>query len=101
MTHDRANDHARLRRLLRAGDLAAAEALARALADSHPNDAEAFHLLGLVAFRAGRLDEAIAHLTRAIAVAPAPRRGHHYRLGEMFRAAGGERLNDAIDAFRR
>ncbi|WP_294534481.1 tetratricopeptide repeat protein [uncultured Rhodoblastus sp.] len=52
-----------------------------------PGNAEAAHLLGLIAHEAGKLSEAIAHLRRAIALAPETAL-YHANLGEMCRLAG-------------
>ena len=54
-----------------AGQLAQAEARYRELLAADPDNAEALHLLGMLAHQTGRADEAIALLRRAVALAPA------------------------------
>jgi predicted O-linked N-acetylglucosamine transferase (SPINDLY family) len=58
------------KRLLLRGDLVRAGSVAEHLTGANPRYAEAWHLLGLVAARANRLDAAIAHLQRAVELGP-------------------------------
>jgi len=82
----------------RHGYLTDADELARAAAAAQPDNAEAAHMLGIIAYQSGKLTEAIAHLRRAIAIVPKVAR-YHANLGEMFRLAG--RLDEALVAGRR
>jgi tetratricopeptide (TPR) repeat protein len=70
----------------RAGQLGAAEELSRAAWAAAPS-ADAAHALGIIAFQAGRLDEAIDHLRDAIARDDGVAL-YHANLGEMLRLAG-------------
>jgi Tfp pilus assembly protein PilF len=71
----------------RAGRLSDAEAGCRAVLARDPNDADALHLLGVVAHESGRHADAIVLISRAIAIqgeAPA----YHCDLAAACRAAG-------------
>ena len=57
-------------RLLREGELRRGEAALRALLEAHPSEARARLLLGSACASAGRLEEAIGHLARALQDAP-------------------------------
>jgi tetratricopeptide (TPR) repeat protein len=74
------------------GRLAAAEALCRQILAQQPENAEALHILGLVAWQAGRLNDAGALLSRSCALRPnyAPT---HNNLGGFLLALG--RIDDA------
>jgi Flp pilus assembly protein TadD len=54
----------------RAGRLREAEAACRKVLERNPGDAEALHLRGVLAHRAGRNDAAIKYIGRAIALVP-------------------------------
>jgi tetratricopeptide (TPR) repeat protein len=78
--------------------LADAEELARRAATAEPDNAEAAHMLALIAHQSGKGAEAIEHLRRAIAINPnVPL--YHANLGEMCRLAG--RTDEAVAAGRR
>jgi tetratricopeptide (TPR) repeat protein len=80
------------------GFLGEAEELYRRVLAADPANAEAWHLLGIVAQQSGRLTEAIEHLRRAISLQPdVPL--YHANVGEMCRLAG--RIDDAIASARR
>jgi tetratricopeptide (TPR) repeat protein len=82
----------------RAGRLREAETLSRNAMEAAPGSAEAAHQLGLIAYQSSKLDEAIAHLRRAIALdAGVPI--YHANLGEMCRLAS--RPQEAIAHGRR
>jgi len=57
-------------RYLLAGDLARAEAVSRRVLDTEPANCEARHLLGIIAYRAGRLNHALEELNTAISLDP-------------------------------
>jgi tetratricopeptide (TPR) repeat protein len=76
-----------------AGKLAEAEMLARRVLDAEPGNAEAFHLLGIVAHQSGNLAHAIEHVKRATQLAPGVAL-YHANLGEMCRLA--KRTDEAI-----
>ncbi len=82
----------------RQGFLADADDLSRRAAAAEPDNAEAEHMLGIIAHQSGKLDEAIAHLRRAISLKPDVAL-YHANLGEMCRLAG--RTDDAVAAGRR
>ncbi len=82
----------------RSGFLADAADLARQAAAAAPNNAEAWHALGIVAHQSGKTGEALEHLERAIAIDPNVAL-YHANLGEMRRQMG--LVNEAIIAGRR
>ena len=82
----------------RHGFLADADELTRRAAAAEPGNAEAVHMLGIIAHQSGKTAEAIEQLRRAIAISPnVPL--YHANLGEMCRLAG--RIDEAIAAGRR
>ena len=82
----------------RHGFLADADELARRAAAAEPDNAEAIHMLGIIAHQSGKTADAIEHLRRAIAIRPDVAL-YHANLGEMCRLAG--RVDDAVAAGRR
>ncbi|BCA54008.1 hypothetical protein W02_11480 [Nitrospira sp. KM1] len=63
-----------------------------------PRHAEAFHLLGLIAYRLNRLDDAISYLVRAIEYGPsAP--VYRFNLGILLQKAG--RLEEAVTTYKK
>jgi tetratricopeptide (TPR) repeat protein len=82
----------------RQGFLADADDLARRAAEAEPDNAEAAHMLGLIAHQSGKLEEAIEHLRRAVTLATDVAL-YHANLGEMCRLAG--HTDEAIAAGRR
>jgi tetratricopeptide (TPR) repeat protein len=82
----------------RHGFLADADELVRRAIAEEPGNAEAHHMLGIIAHQSGKLPEAIEHLRRATALAPG--QAHYFaNLGEMCRLAG--RTEEAIVAGNR
>ena len=82
----------------RRGFLADADELTRRAAQAEPDNAEAAHMLGLIAHQSGKNAEAIEHLRRAITIKPDISL-YHANLGEMCRLSG--RTEEAIAAGRR
>ncbi len=82
----------------RLGFLADADELTRRAMSAEPDNAEAVHMLGIVAHQSGKLNEAIEHVRRAATIKPDVAL-YHANLGEMCRLAG--RLEEAIAAGRR
>jgi tetratricopeptide (TPR) repeat protein len=82
----------------RHGFLADADDLTRRAAAAAPDNAEAEHMLGIIAHQSGKLGDAIDHVRRAIAIKPDVAL-YHANLGEMCRLAG--RVDEAIAAGRR
>jgi tetratricopeptide (TPR) repeat protein len=82
----------------RHGFLADADDLSRRAIAAEPDNAEAAHMLGIIAHQSGKLAEAIEHVRRAIAIKPDVAL-YHANLGEMCRLAG--RVDEAIEAGRR
>ena len=82
----------------RAGRLREAEAIYRRVLQEQPRNAEALHLLGVVAYQSGHVDDSIRLISQAIAVAP-DRAQFHANLGLAFAAAG--RYDRAVAAFER
>jgi tetratricopeptide (TPR) repeat protein len=81
-----------------AGYVGRAEELCRSALAAEPDNADAAHLLGIIAHQSGRLGEAIEHVGRAVELAPdVPL--YHANLGEMCRLAG--RSDEALVHGRR
>jgi tetratricopeptide (TPR) repeat protein/SAM-dependent methyltransferase len=83
---------------MQAGQLAEAERLCRAILAASPNDAPTIHLLGFIAHKAGRHQEAIDLIGNAIAL-DENNADCHFNIGLALMAAG--RLNDAATHFGR
>ena len=80
------------------GNLADAERIYRQILALDPRHADSLHLLGVIAFHAGRPDAARELIQRAIAVNPsAPE--YHSNLGNILEASGS--LEEAIASYRR
>lgn len=82
----------------RAGRLARAKDTLEKLLCSHPNNADALHLLAAIAFRSGYVDAAVALATRAVESAPNVAR-FHCDLGNLLKTQG--RIDDAIHSYQR
>ena len=82
----------------RAQRIRLAEQTARQVIDAYPGNADAASLLGIVAFRSGRPQEAIEWMERAVAGNPTAA-GLYGNLCEMYRQAG--QSEKAIEAGRR
>jgi tetratricopeptide (TPR) repeat protein len=82
----------------RHGFLADADDLVRRASSAEPDNAEAAHMLGIIAHQSGKNAEAIEHVRRAIAITPNVAL-YHANLGEMCRLAG--RVDEAVAAGRR
>ena len=67
----------------RHGFLADADELTRRAAAADPDNAEAAHMLGIIAHQSGKTAEAIDHIRRAIAIKPDVAL-YHANLGEMY-----------------
>jgi predicted O-linked N-acetylglucosamine transferase (SPINDLY family) len=81
-----------------AGRLEAAEAIYRRILQADPEQADALHLLGLVAYRLGRYEQAVDCMGRAIAHRPQVA-VMHSNLGAAYRAWG--KLDEAVACCRR
>jgi len=88
----------RAEQMRRLGLLAEADKLSRRAVAAEPDNAEAEHMLGIIAHQSGKAAEAIEHLRRAIALNPNAAL-YHANLGEMYRLAG--RTEEAIAVARR
>jgi tetratricopeptide (TPR) repeat protein len=82
-------------RLQRLGRHAQAEAIYRAVLQDQPNNAIAWHNLGLIAAQAGAADSAIALFRRAVGHAPGEAR-FHANLAQALRGAG--QFDEAVAA---
>jgi tetratricopeptide (TPR) repeat protein len=82
----------------RHGFLADADDLARRALAAEPANAEAEHMLGIIAHQSGKLAPAIEHVRRAATLKPDVAL-YHANLGEMCRLAG--RIDEAIASGRR
>jgi predicted O-linked N-acetylglucosamine transferase (SPINDLY family) len=80
-----------------AGQLAEAEALYRQILAIQPNQADALHLLGMVAHQCARHDLAVNLIGRALVVNPGLAAAYS-NLGEAYRSLG--RVEEAIHAYR-
>lgn len=85
-------------RLFRGGDLPGAEAAARAVLAGEPRNAQALHILALVAARTGRTDAALEILDQAADADPADPSIHNSRGSLLFQL---DRVAEAEPAFRR
>ena len=80
-----------------AGKLELAEAGYRKLLEQNPDNADAIHLLGVIFFQKGNLEEARKHLVRAIALNNRVAL-YHANLGRIEKARG--EISSAITAYR-
>jgi len=84
--------------LHQAGDLRSAETIYQEILAAEPRNADALHLVGVIALHRRRFQEAADWLEQAIAVDP--RQALYFsNLGTAYRSLG--RLDEAMDAFRR
>ncbi len=79
------------------GQLTEAENLYRQIIEHEPNQVDAWHLWGVAAHQAGRHEEAVAHIERALAIG-GPNALFLNHLGAAY--AGLGRQDDAENAFR-
>ncbi|HYC02635.1 MAG TPA: tetratricopeptide repeat protein [Azospirillaceae bacterium] len=89
--------HGEIARLIQAGRLEEARAACREAVDRDPGDGHAWHLLGLIAFRAGDALEALGHFDRAVTAMPDQPAFHNNRGALLY---AGRRYAQAADAFR-
>jgi tetratricopeptide (TPR) repeat protein len=82
----------------RAGRLQAAENIYRQILEVEPRQADALHLLGLVAHQLGKHEAAAAWIERAIGI-KADEAAFHNSLGAAYR--GSHRLPEAVACYRR
>ncbi len=81
-----------------AGRLDAAERLLGHILTAYPSQTDSLHLMGLIAFRRGKVEQAAVAMERALATGPA--KGAHLRnIAEVYRLLG--RLDEAVVAARR
>jgi len=82
----------------RNGDLAGAKAAYEAVLEAEPDNPDAHHLIGMIAYQTGNVETAIEHLQQAIAAQPD---NPHFQLnfGEALRANG--QADAAMAAYRR
>lgn len=83
---------------LRAGRLGEAEALCRQVMAEAPDDAQALHLLGVIACQCTRFDEALVLFERTIAIDGADAAFHNSRGSLLYQL---DRLAEAEPSFRR
>jgi Tfp pilus assembly protein PilF/2-polyprenyl-3-methyl-5-hydroxy-6-metoxy-1,4-benzoquinol methylase len=83
---------------LQSGDLAQAERTCRDLLALVPDHCDGLHLLGIIAHKAGRNDDAVALIRRALAIVP-HNPDAHFNLAQVLRGLG--RLDDAVTHFNR
>jgi Flp pilus assembly protein TadD len=81
-----------------AGDLERAELLFRQILTQNPRDAEAWHLLAVIAIRLGRAGEAVDPVTKALKI---DRRNHFYLNTFGIAQAEMRQLDEAARWFRR
>src|SRR3989344_1478676 len=80
------------------GDLNGAEFLYRRILEEYPNNADSWHLLGLVAYQTGRYEEAIKNIKKAISV-NTNQALFYSNLGMAYDAVGRE--DDAAENFHK
>ena len=85
-------------RLHNSGDLANAERIYREILSVDPNHADSIHLLGVIAFHAGRPDVARQLIQHAVALNPAAPE-YYSNLGNVLKEAGT--LEEAIGCYQR
>ena len=81
-----------------AGRLEAAAQIYRQILAVEPNQADALHLLGVIAYQAGNHGSALEYIQRSIGL-KGDTAAFHYNLGETFRAL--RRIPEAIVCYRR
>jgi predicted O-linked N-acetylglucosamine transferase (SPINDLY family) len=84
-------------RLHQGGDLPQAEQLYRAILQADPNQVDALHLLGVIAYQAGHHEQAAASIGQALRLQPNAAEMHN-NLGMVFQAQG--KLAEAQDCYR-
>jgi tetratricopeptide (TPR) repeat protein len=80
-----------------AGDLPRAEAICQEILGRAPTHAQALHLLGVLVHQAGRHEDAVGYIRRAIASGP-PSTEFHYNLGVALQVLG--RRQEAIATYQ-
>jgi predicted O-linked N-acetylglucosamine transferase (SPINDLY family) len=85
-------------RLHEAGQLQAAERVYRRVLALEPKQADAWHLLGVVAYQVGKYALAVEYIGRAIGL-KGTEAAFHSNLGNALRAAG--KLDEAVACYRR
>jgi predicted O-linked N-acetylglucosamine transferase (SPINDLY family) len=91
------NGLARAQALAQAGDFALAEKLYEQVLRVDPQQASAWHQLGLVVYRRGRIEEAAECLSRAVSLDPSSA-AFQSDLGTIYRTLG--RLDEALECFQ-
>jgi Flp pilus assembly protein TadD len=81
-----------------AGRLQAAAQIYRQVLAVEPNQVDALHLLGVIAFQAGKFDLAIEYIGRAIGLA-GTHAAFHSNLGNALQAQG--KLDEAVACYGR
>jgi len=81
-----------------AGQLQPAEQIYRQVLQTDPNQADALHLLGVIAHQVGQNQDAVDYIGRAIASNP-NNASFHANLGDVYRAL--RQLEEAVAAYRR
>ncbi|MBE0615350.1 MAG: tetratricopeptide repeat protein [Burkholderiales bacterium] len=84
-------------RLHESGDLAGAELRYRAMLQADASNADAMHLLGLIAHQRGEHAAAVAQIRAAIAL-KSDKATYHYNLGNALAAL--DRAQEAVESFR-
>src|SRR3954453_447819 len=80
-----------------AGRLQQAEQIYRQVLEVAPQQTDALHLLGLIAFRTGRHDEAVAYIGQALALNGSHALFHN-SLGAVYQALG--KLPEAVASYQ-
>lgn len=83
--------------VLQAGNVHLAEQICRQILASAPDDADAWHVLGIALRRRDLFDEAAAALRRAVTLSPSFARAHN-NLGGVYQAQG--KLSEAAESYR-
>jgi tetratricopeptide (TPR) repeat protein len=83
---------------LQAGELQIAEQIYRQILAVDPDQADALHLLGVIAFQMGKHEFAIKYISRAIDL-DGTESAFHSNLGNAFKAQG--KLDEAVASYRR
>lgn len=81
-----------------AGRLEQAESLYRQVLDAFPENEDALHFLGVLAYQLEEHDTAIELISKAVRINPNLAEAH-YNLGKVFEAQG--KIDEAVDSYRR
>ena len=80
------------------GDLSQAETVYRQILETQPENADVFHLLGLISFQRNCFTDAVSFISRAVAIDPLEL-AYLFSLGSIYSAV--EKSDDAIKCYEK